>query len=225
MKWLVWKDYRLNRLIVIVGLVLLLMPHALGLFVAWRLYVAQGVSRFSATLLGSSVFSVVLSQLTLALLGGHAIACERVDRSAEFLGYLPVSRARILASKLLFALPVAAVVWVPNLLVFELCAATPSTWRGAEAMWSTMGYAAITGMVFFCVGWLLSSMLESPTFSVCGGLATPLALAAGLQLYGNVFGIRPLDDFAVFWYVRVCLVLGPVCFVAGTWYYLRRVEP
>jgi ABC-type transport system involved in multi-copper enzyme maturation permease subunit len=224
MTWLLWKDYRLNRLIVIVGLMLFVVPHAVALAAAWRLYVVQGISRFSANLLFSSAYSAILSQLTVALLGGHAIACERVDRSAEFLAYLPVSRARILASKLIFALPIVAVVWVPNLLIYKLAAAELPTWRGTEAMWSGLGYAAITGATFFGVGWLLSSMLESPTFAVCGGLIAPLVVVIGLQFLGYALDY-PLEEFIKLWYPRVCLTLAAACFVAGTWHYLRRVEP
>lgn len=224
MTWLLWKDYRLNRLIVIVGLVLFVVPHGVALVAAWRLYAVHGVSRFSVSLLGSSIWSVALSQLTVALLGGHAIACERVDRSAEFLAYLPVSRARILASKLMFALPIVALVWVPNLLIYRLAAAELPTWGPAEAMWRGLGYAAITGATFFGVSWLLSSMLESPTFAVCGGLVAPLVVALGLQFWGDAFDC-PFEEFMKLWYPRVCLTLAAVAFTAGTWHYLRRVEP
>ena len=46
----------------------------------------------------------MISQLSIALIGGNAISGERVDRSAEFLYSLPIARRKLLASKLLFAL-------------------------------------------------------------------------------------------------------------------------
>ena len=59
----------------------------------------------------------------LALLGGNSIAGERVDRSAEFLAYLPVSRGRILASKLLVALAAVPLIWLPNLVILAITGA------------------------------------------------------------------------------------------------------
>jgi ABC-type transport system involved in multi-copper enzyme maturation permease subunit len=166
----------------------------------------------------------VVSQLTLALLGGNLIACERVDRSAEFLVYLPLSRARILASKITLALLVAALIWGPNLLILQLAVGELLPSQGSQQVWSGLGYVAITGFVFFSVGWLLSSILESPTFAICAGLITPLLIVMGGQALVWALGYA-LDEVAGPWYARTCLTLAPVCLIVGTWYYLRRVEP
>ncbi|MEE8452208.1 MAG: ABC transporter permease [Thermoguttaceae bacterium] len=226
MKWLIWKEYRLNRLILIVGAVLLIAPHAIALYFAWRGIgpPANGVaSPLAANLLISGGYSLVISQLMLAFLGGHAIACERADRSAEFLAYLPVSRARILAAKLTLPLFWAALIWTANLLILRLVIAElplPGK-RVEEQVWLMLSLTALTGLVFFSVGWLLSSMLESPTFSICGALIAPLLIVmAGIPLdWMNILHRAEL------WYLFTCLALAPACFIAGTWYYLRRVEP
>ena len=232
MKWLIWKEYRLNRAILIVGAFLLVLPHGGALWAAWngegRNLLAPGTPHLFSNLLMSSMYSLVFSQLTLALLGGHAIACERVDRSAEFLGYLPLKRSRILAGKITLALLATALIWGLNLLVVLLVVTIlpelpePVKREAFEFCW-VVGYIAITGAVFFCVGWLLSSLLESPTFSICAGLVTPLIIVSVLQTLAWVFEWS-LDEPAR-WYGWTCLVLAPACFVAGTWYYLRRVEP
>ena len=52
-----------------------------------------------------------------AMLGGNAIACERSDRSAHFLAYLPPTKTQILASKFLVAAGALAVLWGANCLV------------------------------------------------------------------------------------------------------------
>lgn len=229
MTWLIWKDYRLNRVIVIAGLMLLVMPHAIMLALAWYGVVppSEDMSMLSASFMTSGYFSLGVSQLTLALLGGNLIACERVDRSAEFLAYLPISRARILASKLTLALLIAALIWGPNVLILKLATAElpqRAMYQGDPSLATVLGYIAVTGFVFFSVGWLLSSMLESPTFAICAGLITPFLVVMGVQTLIWALEYNP-DEVAGSWYLRTCLTLAPVCFLAGTLYYLRRVEP
>ena len=227
MKWLVWKEYRLNRVVLVVGATLLVVPHAVALALAWRDVGPSigGVSRLSANLLISGFYSLGISQLTLALLGGHVIACERADRSAEFVAYLPVSRARILAGKITLALLTAALIWGPNLLILRFVGELPEESLEADpTVCGVLGYIALTGFVFFSVGWLFSSMLESPTFSICAGLITPFLVLMGIQSLAWLFTFR-LGEIMEPWYRNTSLVLACACFVAGTWYYLRRVEP
>jgi ABC-type transport system involved in multi-copper enzyme maturation permease subunit len=233
MNWLIWKEYRLNRLILIVGAVLLILPHAIALVLTWR-GVGPGIVdrtlRMSNNFLVAGIYSLVISQLTLALLGGHAIAGERVDRSAEFLGYLPLSRAKNLAGKIILALVAFVVIWVPNLLIFGLATSgSPEILRSREFSqgWIKLGVIAVTGLVFFGVGWLLSSVLESPTISICGGLITPLLVITGIMTAAWLFMIpsATLGSLVTPLYAGICFVLAPVCFVVGTAYYLRRVEP
>ena len=131
----------------------------------------------------SSLYSLALLQLAFALLGGNSIAGERIDRSAEFLAYLPVSRGRLLASKLLVALAAVPLVWLPNLVVLAIVwRFTPlaSDPREFYIFQWVLGTIAITGLTFFCVAWLFSCMLQSPTFSVCAGLIVPLLVVTGI---------------------------------------------
>lgn len=229
MTWLVWKEYRLNRLILGVGAALLVLPHLVSLILVW--YEAghplmEGMSRLSQNLAYSAGYSLVLSQLTLCLLGGYTIACERVDRSAEFLAYLPLSRSRIMAGKIVLPLLAFALIWGLNLLILKVT--IPGAWLSVAEFreWAlvVLGGLAITGLVFFCSGWLLSSALESPTFAIAGGLMTPVIVVTGIQTVAWLFEF-PSDEFVGPWYRYICLGLAPACFVAGTWYYLRRVEP
>ncbi len=83
---------------------------------------------------------------------------------------------------------------------------------------------ALTGAVFFSVGWMLSSRLESPTLSVCGGFVTPVLIALGIQAVAWACDY-PFHEIVWPWYQQICAIVAPVCFAAGTWYYLRRVEP
>jgi ABC-type transport system involved in multi-copper enzyme maturation permease subunit len=233
MNWLIWKEYRLNRLIVIVGLLLLVVPHALAAIIAWcdpagpR---AFDVRNWSEVFVGSALYSLVVSQLTLALLGGNAIACERIDRSAEFLAYLPVSKVRILAAKMVLPLTFFALIWISNLLILWMIWPAGEALRGKDDFATPLWIMAGVGMVFFSVGWLLSSILESPTFSICGGLITPFLVVVGLgcvaYLLIRIHAWDPvLDEFAAWYYPAICVTLAVASFVVGTIYYLRRVEP
>jgi ABC-type transport system involved in multi-copper enzyme maturation permease subunit len=235
MSWLIWKDYRLNRVIVLVGIGLVAVPHVLAAILAWRGVGAleSGVAVLSGNLFISGLYSVVLSQLTLTLVGGNAIACERADRSAEFLAYLPVSRAKILASKLIVALGVAALAWIPNLVILTIASAGVSASAVQHAVgarqafvffgWDTLGTIAVGGLASCCVAWLFSSVLESPTFSVCAGLMTPpLVLASAAWLF-RLLGFPRSSLF--WWFCLTCLALSAASFAGGTLYYLRRREP
>jgi ABC-type transport system involved in multi-copper enzyme maturation permease subunit len=117
MSWLIWKDYRLNRAIVIMTVVLLIGAHMAAVAVAFYESSVPEGSRLLGYLTESSIESLVFLQLMLGVLGGNLIACERANRSAEFLAYLPISRGRILASKILLAIGLFAVIWIPNLAI------------------------------------------------------------------------------------------------------------
>ena len=230
MRWLIWKEYRLNRLVLIAGATLLILPHAVILMLAWYELGPSvgGMPLWSGCFFFSSLQSVAVAQLTMVLLGGNAIACERLDRSAEFLAYLPISKRRTLAGKLALALLTAALIWVPNMLILLLATRDLPELRTArdfQMMWEIPRYVALTGLLWFCVGWLLSSIAESPTFAICVGLISPALVLLGIEGLGWALGYS-LDETTVgSWYRWTCLGLAAACFVAGTWYYLRRVEP
>jgi ABC-type transport system involved in multi-copper enzyme maturation permease subunit len=231
MSWLIWKDYRLNRLIFILAAVLLVLPHVVivtGNFVHTGTF--RLVAPLSVIIWGGSFWSAILSQLIVAVMGGNVIAGERSDRSAEFLGYLPIARRRILASKFLVALGLAAIVWVPNLAVLLPLQEAVGP-RFPQAI--VLATIATTGLTFFCVAWFFSSMLTSPTFSTCIGLLTPLTVWLCTVWVALTFWVSPetiqhreeLPHIALYWYHGVCLSISAVCFVAGSVYFLRRVEP
>ena len=122
MRWLVWKEYRQNRLIVFAMLFLLVCAvrdRVLGVFHMESLQPEPRTPVPRLPLRGRRAYSLALSQLIMALIGGNAIAGERAERSAEFQAYLPIPRGKILAAKLLLVLVMVAVIWVPNALVFR----------------------------------------------------------------------------------------------------------
>jgi hypothetical protein len=183
----------------------------------------------------AGLWSLMLMQVTLAIFGGNAIAGERTDRSAEFLGSLPISRGRKLASKLWVGLGLWTLGWVPNLVVMTvlwlaLGADVRLTLR--EPIWPVMSGIAVTGLTFFCVAWMFSAMLESPTVAGGAGFLTPplvgmCVLWGGYELAHYLGRVDLVVDgrFPFLSYLGTCLLLSIVCFTVGTRYYLRRVEP
>jgi ABC-type transport system involved in multi-copper enzyme maturation permease subunit len=225
MRWLVWKELGQNRPIMIAGGILLIVPHLVAL-TGTLLFGEPSMPRMPDAFVLSAAYSILLSQLTLALLGGNAIASERADRSAEFLFYLPLSRTRIFTGKMTLAITVALLIWSVNLLILHLT--FPYIWRsevgGAVVIRRMLLGAVLTGSVMYSVGWLLSTRWETPTFPICGGLAAPFVVLLGI-LAATWAWEYPFHEVAWPWYQRVCPGVAVVSFLAGTWYYLRRVEP
>ncbi len=226
MRWLLWKDYRHNRPVVIAGLFFLLAPYLIVLGVIfWPTRPELG--RWREFFAAAAIYSLCFSQLTVAVIGGNAIAGERVDRSAEFLASLPITRGRILASKLLLSLAIIAAIWLFNAIPlccwYPLACPEPNAYQDGLRI---LACTALTGLLFFGVAWFLSSMFASPTFSICGALAVPLVFFATISFIAYLLGTeRWLDLYAGFFYTIFCLSVAPACFGVGTWYYLRRVEP
>ena len=113
MNWIIWREYRLNRLILITGVFLLLLPYLVALIaLLWPKAPALTAPHVTKLFVGAAFYSLALSQVAVALLGGNAIAGERADRSAEFIAYLPLPRKRLLGAKLSLALCVVTFIWV-----------------------------------------------------------------------------------------------------------------
>lgn len=237
MKWLLWKDYRQNRLVVFVGLFLLVLPYAVvACAMGWDVFVRDRsvvTSRWYETFVIAGAYSLAISQLTVALIGGNAIAGERADRCSEFLYSLPFARRRLLASKLILALAVVVVIWFVNGVTICALIQVPlvQLFDHDKLVPFAAGFA-VTGLTFFCIAWLLSSFGASPVLSVCGGLLTPILVSSSISivdwLYFDSSLLREsrMSGFHFFlWYCSICVVFDVVCFSVGTWYYLRRVEP
>jgi len=234
MKWLLWREYRLNRLILMAGAVLLLAPYVVGLIVlCWAICwakeppVIEGLPYAVVVFGAAALYSILLSLFTVALLGGNAIAGERADRSAEFMAYLPVSRGRRLASKLSLTLLATASIWAVNLLVLgALVSLTPEMrWSGLSQHASSLAYWALTSLLIYCVSWLFSSLQSNPSVAICTGAVSPLFVVMGLQAAAWIWSMPITSRFLPIGYPIASLLLAVASFAAGSVYYLRRVEP
>ncbi len=233
MKSLLWKDCRLNALVLALGVATWLGPYLVGVLwlcfgnVPWR--VAARL-RWAFMLEPALTISLEATILPLLLLGANAIARERSDRSAEFLAYLPPSRARIIASKAAVALAFMALVWATNLLVaFALLPAlTSSDAMNFEMTRTLCGAVVATSVLVFGTAWLGSSTVDTPLTAVGFSMAITLLVAVGIQASNYYLG-WPADGsgnaIGLYWTASTMAIVGLSCFVAGTWLYLRRVEP
>jgi len=228
MKSLLWKDYRINRLLLIFGFVVCVGPWVIGiarnLLLEWRGGEAWWAPEFWVTIYG---ISLTLSLFTFAMLGGNAVAAERADRSAEFLAYLPVSRGAVLASKSIIALGPTLLIWTVNLAALFIVAPAITHVSAADIVAKSDGreslglFAGLT-VLLLGSGWFWSTVLNSH------GLATGMSFftlaAVGMGFIGLEFGCG-LENFLENWFVTTSLLVGISGYVGGCAYYLRRLEP
>jgi ABC-type transport system involved in multi-copper enzyme maturation permease subunit len=220
MKALLWKDYRINLPVLVFGVALLLAPPLAALLINLR---AQWVSgspqaEWSALLVHAVAFGLAMQLVTVAMLGGNAIAGERADRSAEFLAYLPASRWAIIMSKAVFALAVVALLWGPALAITYLIA--PAI---GEVDPDLIGFRddivpvlVSTAALLFGAAWLGSAFLPTHTLATGFGIAMPLALLGCLWSTEYLLELRNFDLNG--WYRTLCWPLGIGAFVAGAAY-------
>ena len=223
MKNLLWREFHWNRVVVIQAVVVFLLPYAILLIIGlWPRDASLSWKDVRVGMGGAAVYSLVISQITIAFLGGNAFAGERSDRTAEFLAFLPISRNQRLFSKLLFASIVAALIWGINGIVFGILGGFDDLLDGD---WTLIArYIASTGLVMFGVGWLISSIQSSSPFAVFGGIAVPMLTMIGLWLT-IVFGVEGSGEYFAKWYTLISVSLGAIGFALGTWLFLGRVEP
>jgi hypothetical protein len=81
------------------------------------------------------------------------------------------------------------------------------------------------GLAISGIAWLFSSLTTSPMLSVWAGMVSPPAIIGGTAYMNHLFELRMSDDQLGLFCAGICLTLGIAGFIAGTWYYLRRVEP
>lgn len=217
MRWLLWKDFRLARPLFVVAVLLVALPHAVALGTAWSASPPMRGGSLFTLLHDSAIVGLVLSPLPLLFWGGLAMAGERGDRSAEFLNCQPVSRGRILLSKLLVTLVLFAVIWLPNLLFCEWF----WYWRPGELR--DLEVLALFDLTVFSTAWFFSARLESPVFAACAGLLVLLLLTFGNAILMVHFRVPESELFVMSFVLWPSLAV--LSLVAGTVHYLRRVEP
>jgi ABC-type Na+ efflux pump permease subunit len=227
---LIWKDIYLCRLPIIAGIVILLAPFGLAAAAVMNMPLwteaTQG-SAWAVLIATGCHLSIMCSQVTLAMVSGSIIAVERSDRSAEFLSYLPVSRLKILTSKIIVLAGIAVVVWGANLNLGVMANQLAGDTLAAQAITSQLPLQRNLAAIEFAAigaGWFGSSM------STNTGPAVAMAFAAPLAIQGTIvtahYSLGWPDEFSFSRvYFATCWFVGGSLFAIGTTYFLRRVQP
>ena len=222
------KDLRLNAVPILGGILLVATPY-LAVFVA-ALTMKSRPGEIPRDFQVASVMGAALAVAITAVVGGAAFALERRERSADFLALLPVTRDKILFSKLIIGVTFSAPLWLANLLAYRITIhKVPLGAQANIAGYFPFAFAAIWMFVAFGIAWFLSSFLHSPAIAACISIGIVIA-AAFLAVYVPQFfspafiaGHSDLLVFAVI--LSPILIPTAVIFLAGTIYYLLRVEP
>jgi ABC-type transport system involved in multi-copper enzyme maturation permease subunit len=208
---LIRKDLRVNLVPIVGSAVVLALVYSLSFF-------ENDGSNNTYFVMG--VFGIIIIVIMAAAYGGIAFAQERRDRSADFLALLPVTRSRIVASKLVAAFLPMAAMWALNtafLVAAYLGGRRTAFTSDVPGMLCT--YGAIF-MLHFGVAWMLSTFLTSPAIAT----AIALAVTAFLGLSFEHFSMQLRSMGAFYWAIRMASV-GIACLIAGSIYYIKRIEP
>jgi ABC-type transport system involved in multi-copper enzyme maturation permease subunit len=180
----VWKDYRLMKIPVGLGLVLLVLPSGIGcasfLFSAeWPSYLA-----------GASVISMAIGALVMPFWAAQIMSGEHTAQTFQFLAYLPIPLRDIAKSRLCIALGPALLATgfsVGTLLVAQHAmqgkpafdaAFTWDDWIGNGFIVMGLGLANAS-LIAFAVSWLLAAHYLRPTLAIVAGIImVPLSITA-----------------------------------------------
>ncbi len=214
---LLWKDFRMSRVVFVGLLAMWAAPIAIVMVIA----AYQGMEQIECLrflLRAASMTTIAISVLTFAVMGGNVIASERVHRSAVFMAYLPPSRPAVLTSKAICAIvPGFAMLIAGMTLLYMDIRSTGQVPSLAELLSNREAWV----LPATCVGafggaWLVGAIIKSPSMAVVSGLGVP-----GIVLFaGNRLGIDS-DASMIRWYNIATSITGAACFALGAIIYLR----
>jgi ABC-type transport system involved in multi-copper enzyme maturation permease subunit len=179
MRTLLWKDLKLQRMVLVASVIFYLLPAvvALAMWAAGNLEpdVSKSVVWAFRDIVGNSftigVFMLVLTNTALASV---AAARERRERSAEFLGAMPVPRGMVVASRFLAMLIGVVGCYVVGFAASWLVVpAKDVNDNTSDAFWAVL--AVMTSMVGFA--WLVGSLVRSEVIATAGALGITVAVA------------------------------------------------
>ena len=202
-----------------------------------------GMNGLEATSLGGYfgicfLFIAILLAVHAALLGTGLLTVEPLNKTTEFLYTRPVSRRRIITSKLLAGLLQLAVLFGVTYAASWVSIALYSSMDGFQTTLAVfMGAAAIIQITFFNVGMAVAALIRSA--SGAGKLLTGLVFASyALSLVSQLDGYGWLHYISIFryfdaadilstntlklHYVAICLAVSAISLAIVYLYYPRR---
>jgi ABC-type transport system involved in multi-copper enzyme maturation permease subunit len=220
---LIWKDVLANRFPLFLAASLLVTSYggaAIFHSLDASLTALSWGRRLDEIVLAGSLFSHGLAQLSLAVLSGNLIASERVNRSAEFLAYLPPSRGMVLSAKAAVLGGAAVVLLIIPISILGLAALLGGSHSGEgyQKVLSIVAYISALGFCASGIGWLGSCCLQSNAVAILFAILTPWIVAIAITTVS-----RGAEAMAIL--IAANLAIGLAGFLFGTRHYLNRVEP
>jgi len=221
------KDLRVHRMALFAAAAL----WTVGPAITWLGWILRGenTSKYLGDYIATMGFAGFFVTVILgALLGGDAFAAERRDRTADFLAMVPVSRAKIILSKLILSIVIISILWAMAMGTLILSTvATPTEFHeyngNQQSVWYPILCAMSLTIMAFGTAWLLSIFLKEPLGATILAL---MEMAAIMTLVGIYLNWHPMPDAESFWmFSYLPLFVGMISWVAGSYYYARRVEP
>ncbi len=229
---LLWKDLRLSTPWLLAGVAIFTLPYIAA--TAQALHTGQAALAFRV----ASLAAMALCWLILPCWSGQALAAETASSSARFLAYLPVSRKKVLLSKLAVALlpsialsatSITTFLWAQQAIPSEPTLSPGLSW---EAL-STSGFLsgaiayACAAPVAFGVTWFVAADLNRPIIAITlGTLSAPIAMAAWAipSMPGGyiVHNLHPLQAMAAF--AASMLLLAGFLVASGCVLFLGRAR-
>jgi ABC-type transport system involved in multi-copper enzyme maturation permease subunit len=212
MKMLLWKDFQLSKLCLLAGMMFIIGPYMLIFdpYIFWYDFTHAWL------------VSAAISQLTMVLVAGNIISCERADRSAAFLAYQGITRKKIITSKLIICSITFILIYVISFI--------PSFWlkmsefrESEDDLRIIQAFYFATGFCFFGCCWLLSDLLTNPVAAIVFGLCPPLFIGCVLG-YTSEYLHWPRIIEVPYWYIVFVTAAGLISLVAGTWHFIRSKE-
>jgi ABC-type transport system involved in multi-copper enzyme maturation permease subunit len=165
--------------------------------------------------------------------GGAALAGERIDRTADFVGLLPVTRRQIVLSKWLVSSAMLGLCVAFHLVILFLAFSVaihrgsfaydsldnPNRWV-VESMVESAVWIGCT-VSFFGIAWLFTSFFRSAAISAAISFGATIFVTASLAY--RMPHYDPLEQ--VLKLGLVPMLVGLTALIAGTFYYVGRIEP
>lgn len=214
---LLWKDVRLTVPVYLFA-VCVISTSFLGVFgLAYAM--APGHFPWAEAILTAVHFSQWLLLPVCAVLGGNAFACEREDRSCEFLMALAVAPRHVLFSKSIITVLTFECLWIACAAVF--CAALPFAAIGFDATLpgaASMSTIAAASLLVLGLSWFWSSLMNKPVAAAGTGLLTTGLLY--MVLYGVASAVTG-QNVSIADLAPAAALLGFAASIAGGVVFLR----
>jgi len=236
MRNLIWKEFWQNSQSLLAIGITLVVPYV----IIPMIYAIQSLQGLGYTLRGpdraalfesAAVMGLTLSVVMAGFIGSILIAGERMDRSAEFAGYLPVPRGKSVASKAIVGLVYCLAAWIlGSVIVIATRRLQPpggtfgphlSVDATPFVLWMYLGGIVL----FFGIAWFYSALLRNPATAAAGVLGTGAVLAIAGKAIHSVLAPASAETFTTVSLCGLTPAIGLLFFAAGVIVCLRRVEP